>query len=128
MCGIVGSVVRTGFAREHSSSREKALSVISHRGPDASGECTRGLTLMMDSPTGSNTFGHQHKFGQDLSVSVPSIYGSLLVAMGSKRDVAKPTKVTRLICACFGLQMKIRKKQIALYICTHPWKVSNHME
>jgi asparagine synthase (glutamine-hydrolysing) len=42
MCGIAGSVVRTGFAPENSSSREKALSLISHCGPDARGECTRG--------------------------------------------------------------------------------------
>ena len=41
MCGIAGSVVRTGFALENSSSREKALSLLRHRGPDARGECTR---------------------------------------------------------------------------------------
>ena len=57
MCGIVGSVVRTGFAPENSSSREKALSLISHRGPDAHGECTRG----------SVWFGHTRLSILDLS-------------------------------------------------------------
>ena len=57
MCGITGSVVRTGFAPENPSSREKALSLISHRGPDAHGECTRG----------SVWFGHTRLSILDLS-------------------------------------------------------------
>jgi len=59
MCGIAGSVVRTGFASENSSSREKALSLLSHRGPDAHGECTRG----------SVWFGHTRLSILDLSKS-----------------------------------------------------------
>jgi asparagine synthase (glutamine-hydrolysing) len=98
MCGIVGSVVRTGFAPENSSSREKALSLISHRGPDARGECTRG----------SVWFGHTRLSILDLSESgsqpMLSEDGRFAITYNGEvynyRDLASSLELTDLHSTC----------------------------
>ena len=98
MCGIVGSVTRTGFAPENSSSREKALSLISHRGPDAHGECTRG----------SVWFGHTRLSILDLSESgsqpMLSEDGRFAITYNGEvynyRDLASSLELTDLHSTC----------------------------
>lgn len=91
MCGIAGSVVRTGFALENSSSREKALSLLRHRGPDACGECTRG----------SVWFGHTRLSILDLSEAghqpMTSLDGRLTITYNGE------VYNYRELCASLGL-------------------------